>query len=313
MEPIRNFVDTMFMHLPRSQEIMKLKEDVLVTMEEKYAELKSMGKSENEAIGTVISEFGNIDELVQELGVSQQGEERSTTTRPVLSDEEVDQYLALKKKAGFQIGLGVAMLLSGVAFFLFFNTVLSSGVWFGLMVLFALTVPAIGMFVYNGIKLNQLQYLANGFTLTYSTRERIAYRKQQFSSSFTLAIVLGVCLCVFSPVLLFLTMSLSEEYAVLGVSAMLLAIAAAVFMFVYSGNIKDSYSFLLKEGNHKPETKEERIIGAIASIVWPLATAVFLVAGFVFQLWHIAWVIFPVTGVLFGMISGIYKLVKPEK
>ena len=46
-----------------------LKEEILSNMEEKYRELKKQGHSENEAIGTVISEFGNIDELVRELGI----------------------------------------------------------------------------------------------------------------------------------------------------------------------------------------------------------------------------------------------------
>ena len=40
-------------------------------MEDKYNELKSEGKSENEAIGIVISEFGNIDELINELDINQ--------------------------------------------------------------------------------------------------------------------------------------------------------------------------------------------------------------------------------------------------
>ena len=30
-------------------------------MEDKYTELKNEGKSENEAVGTVIAEFGNLD------------------------------------------------------------------------------------------------------------------------------------------------------------------------------------------------------------------------------------------------------------
>ena len=38
-------------------------------MEDKYVELKAEGKSENEAIGIVISEFGNMEELIRELGI----------------------------------------------------------------------------------------------------------------------------------------------------------------------------------------------------------------------------------------------------
>ncbi|MFQ7714954.1 MAG: permease prefix domain 1-containing protein [Agathobacter rectalis] len=38
-------------------------------MEDKYNELISEGKSDNEAIGIVISEFGNLDELADSLGI----------------------------------------------------------------------------------------------------------------------------------------------------------------------------------------------------------------------------------------------------
>lgn len=38
-------------------------------MEDKYNELISDGKSDNEAIGIVISEFGNLDELADSLGI----------------------------------------------------------------------------------------------------------------------------------------------------------------------------------------------------------------------------------------------------
>ena len=69
MDTIRIYLENMFARLPGTPEIMKLQNDMLHTMEDKYEELKSEGKSENEAIGIVISEFGNIDELLEELGL----------------------------------------------------------------------------------------------------------------------------------------------------------------------------------------------------------------------------------------------------
>lgn len=38
-------------------------------MEDKYSELIADGKSENEVIGTIIAEFGNLDELAESLGI----------------------------------------------------------------------------------------------------------------------------------------------------------------------------------------------------------------------------------------------------
>ena len=69
MDTIKNYLENMFATLPKNQEVLRLKNDLLESMEDKYNELKQSGRSENEAVGIVISEFGNIDEFVKELGI----------------------------------------------------------------------------------------------------------------------------------------------------------------------------------------------------------------------------------------------------
>ena len=67
METIRNYLETMFMQLPNTREVKQAKRELSQMMEDKYNELISEGSSENEAVGTVISEFGNLDELSEAL------------------------------------------------------------------------------------------------------------------------------------------------------------------------------------------------------------------------------------------------------
>lgn len=71
MEAIRNYLETMFLNLPNTPEVYKAKNELWQMMEDKYTELKNEGKSENEAVGTVIAEFGNLDELAEDLGFKQ--------------------------------------------------------------------------------------------------------------------------------------------------------------------------------------------------------------------------------------------------
>ena len=59
----------MFRNLPNTNEVLKAKAELLQMMEDKYTELRREGKSENEAVATVISEFGNLDELADSLGI----------------------------------------------------------------------------------------------------------------------------------------------------------------------------------------------------------------------------------------------------
>ena len=69
METIRNYLENMFAALPCSDEVLKAKEELSQMMEDKYNELIEEGKSENEAVGIVISEFGNLEEIAEELGL----------------------------------------------------------------------------------------------------------------------------------------------------------------------------------------------------------------------------------------------------
>ena len=63
METIRNYLNTMFAGLPDTPEVRKAYIELGAMMEDKYTELIDEGLSENEAVGTVISEFGNLEEL----------------------------------------------------------------------------------------------------------------------------------------------------------------------------------------------------------------------------------------------------------
>ena len=138
METIRMYMDNMFSRFPQSSQLLSLKEDMLRTMEDQYEELRSQGLSENEVIGSIISEFGNMDELAQELGLSQEGESGCGTDGNAvpgspaqwtdamkqmppdsdsvpLSPAEVRQYLYEIVKYTRLSGFGAALLFPGSA------------------------------------------------------------------------------------------------------------------------------------------------------------------------------------------------------
>lgn len=69
METIRSYIETMFSTWPSSEATLRVKTQMLELMEDKYQELIGEGKSSNEAIGQVLSEFGNIEELKRELAI----------------------------------------------------------------------------------------------------------------------------------------------------------------------------------------------------------------------------------------------------
>lgn len=108
MRQINDYVEAMFSTLPKTKEVIDIKLQILGHMEERYEALLEQGKNENEALGTVIAEFGSIDELKQEYGIRKEaplcGSDR---------DEELDRLL--REQAAFvpksRMALAAAVML----------------------------------------------------------------------------------------------------------------------------------------------------------------------------------------------------------
>ena len=70
METLRNYLDSMFKRYPETPEAEHAKAELWQMMEDKYNELLADGKKENEAVGIVISEFGDLEEVAESLGIA---------------------------------------------------------------------------------------------------------------------------------------------------------------------------------------------------------------------------------------------------
>ena len=97
METIKSYLETMFANMPNTPEVLRAKQELWGMMEDKYNELISEGLSENEAVGTVISEFGNLDELSETLGLNRQQYNTPSDNRRCLSIEEIKKYIRAYK------------------------------------------------------------------------------------------------------------------------------------------------------------------------------------------------------------------------
>jgi len=317
------YLENMFAGLPRSPEVERIKQELLSGMEDKYLELKQEGRSENEAVGIVISEFGNIEELMAELGIQPNDAEE---TYPVLTEEEVQAYLAAKRSAGFWTGLGVWLSATGIAFLILMDTLFESlgassdqgtigiGSVLGMSGMFVLVAVAVGMFIYSGMKLGRFEYMEKGFQLPRVIQMSLQRSKSSFALTYRVALITGLCLCILSPVFVFAGAYVNDTYATYGTSALLATAGIGVFLFVYYGNIQGSYTTLLENQHLNAARKEEaQAVRALGAIVWPLATAFFLLTGFVYQRWDINWAIFPIVGILSGGFSNAYHIMKNKK
>jgi hypothetical protein len=302
METIITYLDNMFARLPETKEVLRAKEELLATMEEKYNAYKREGKTENEAIGIVISEFGNIDELIRELGIDDNPKGKEL---PVLPRESAERFAALKRSAANYIALGVFLCISAPATLIYLMTS-AANLAFALRIvpMFVMITCAVGLFILSSMRLEEYEYLEKtDFMLDAQTRQAFEGSWRSFRPLFAVAIAVGVMLCILSPVFV---ITVHKPY---GVTLLLFTVAVAVFLFVRFGILHEMYEILLRLNKYAAVNSEEnRLIGIGASIWWPLVTAVYLIWSFTSHRWGITWLVWPVAGLLFAVYSAVCSI-----
>jgi len=321
MDTIVSYLNNLFANLPKSERVLALKAQMQASMEDKYLALKAEGRSENEAIGSVISEFGNIDELMTELGLA--AAPQTSSLRP-FSLQDARNYLAAARQTAILIGIGVFLCLLGAASLIWIGQLVDNGQLgrqlgesgrgaLAMIPFFILIAAGVSLFVYSGMKLDRYKFLETGeFELAPAAKIELERQREAFQPSFGLGIMIGVSLCILSPLSLFLFSLFGEKQTGFGVPVLLVIVGIAVFFFIYFGAIKDAFNKLLKLEEYANKNKQEtdKVIGIVAATVWPLAAATYLLLGFTRGMWGTAWIIFPILGIVFGVFSAIYTGIK---
>jgi len=322
MDAIKSYLENMFLHLPKTAEVLRAKEELAQMMEDKYNQLRSEGRTDNEAVGQVISEFGNLAELAGTLGIPQEVKDLETDTKQItLTDAEVERYIKVSKETGRQVALGVAIILLGVAILIFLNALAERGFMpdkiaqaagvGGLLLLIAL---AVYIFIMAGMKSEKYENLETSLVkIDPYLHDRIVQMKEEYRPGFARRIAGGVALILLSVVAL-VTVAILEvggEFAVmLLVVGLLLAIAVAVGLFVSAGSKMETYDKLLNEGDYTKQHKAENsFAGKISGPYWLLAVVIYLTWSFITNDWGSTWIVWPIAGVLFALISAVSSLI----
>ena len=326
MDAIRSYLDNMFAHLPRTEEFRRAKEELLQMMEDKYSQLKAEGRTENEAVGQVISEFGNLEEVAEQLGISKQISEVSTQDQIIaMSKVEVDQYLADSQEAARKVAAGVMLIISAVIPLMVFEALAGANILqakvataIGIAMLFIAIAIGVYHFIVMGIQNEKYDVLERvPVDLDLSMKAQIRQMKADYLPTLARNIGLGVVL-IFIGVSMLTTIGILElkpnYLPKIGVALMLLSVSIATYLFITSSSRSESYDLLLNEGDYTKQGKQgNKLMKAVAGPYWIAAAVVFLTWSFIGSAWGRSWIVFPIAGVLFGLISAIAKLIQPRK
>ena len=325
METIRNYLEKMFATLPATPEVHKAKQELLSMMEDKYTELTCEGKPENEAVSIVISEFGNLDELAETLGISGIVVEQQETVQDVrqVTMEEAKKFMEAYSMKTMMIGLGVfcfIMAPMGPVFADAFHG--RSGI--GASLFLTLVAVGVAMVVLGNSYIRNYKYLRRGTCmLDYQTTGYVQEQIKDNQSTKTLLRVIGISLCVMCMVPMILLNELGSGLAGVfsmtniddvGVICMFLFVAIGVWLIIFS-NGKTRAGKLLLHVNPKgtmsetyvvkeePLYKDRPGLSAVMGEYWFTVTCLYLALSFLTFQWWITWIIWPLAAIVHAIIN----------
>ena len=114
MNKIEEYVENCFKDLPASDRKEQLKQEIAENLNEKVFDLMQQGKSEEDAVNKTILEFGDIDDIKQELSKG----------IPLEKPAKINKYLL---RLGFSLG-GSALIIGLMIFINLYYT--KSVIWF---------------------------------------------------------------------------------------------------------------------------------------------------------------------------------------
>ncbi|MEA4988050.1 MAG: permease prefix domain 1-containing protein [Anaerovorax sp.] len=151
MNQIRNYIEAMFSGLPKTREVVEMKLTMLENMEEKFEELLKEGKNENEAVGMVLADFGSMEELKAELGISDISEVVTIASSPIQENTSLkEEFYAFKKKFGIAIAIAVGFFILAPAMYLLFETIFGNNSPIAIFAFFLSIACGAGICIYFG-------------------------------------------------------------------------------------------------------------------------------------------------------------------
>ena len=317
MDTISNYVESIFADLPNTPELSEQKQAMLTKMQDKYQQLKSAGKSEYEAISGAIAAHGNIDDFTKSDLAAVPAE--IPDNEVYLTPEEVDEYIDHRHHFAWAMATGVFLCIMGPAS-LFLGQYLT-GYRDGqggrtselmdiltLIPLFLFVAAGVALFILYGMKEQQFELEEKRIQLDSTTYARLKADHKAFRPRLAVAVAIGVALCILAPVSMLLSVVFLGEENGLSLVFLLSFIAIGVFLFIFYDIQDETYEKLLSIGEFaKDKAEKNKVVGIVAGVVFPLAAAVYLIVGFVYYAWASAWIIFPIVGILFGILATVYN------
>ena len=343
MDTIETFLDNMFAPYPTTPRLTEARAELRAMMEDAYNDAIAQGKTHNEAVGQVITDFGNLEELAPVLGIAadirpdaepQAAPAADTPTGPsrpayqMVTLPEAQALAQAKRSTASTLAHAVSLFVCAPTVLIVLTSLTQTGriaisdntaSFIG--VTFALLLVGLGvvMLVQRRAAFSSVRHLVEGrFTpdpvvTAWAARERLNQETVR-----TRRLTIAVFLWIVSALPILATSMLTpdhgpqSELSSVGVAISLVIIATGLSIYLPAAWASSTYTTLTHPGGSGEyssrrsggEEDEDPLIGFVASIYWPGTVIIYMLWSFVFNAWRFSWIMWPIAGALFGLFAS---------
>ena len=340
MDTIETFLDAMFAPYPTTPRLTEARGELRAMMEDAYNDAIAHGKTHNEAVGQVITDFGNLEELAPVLGIAadirtdagpQAAPAAGTPTEPsrpaypAVTLPEAQALAQAKRSTASTLAHAVSLFVCAPALLIVLTNLADAGriaisdntaAFIGIAFALLLVGLGVGMLVQRRSAFSSVHHLIEGrFTpdpvvTAWAARERLNQETVR-TRRLTIAVFLWIvsALPILATSMLTPDQGPQSELSGIGVAISLVIIATGLNIYLPAAWASSTYTTLTHPGGSgenawqsSDQEKDDPLIGLISSIYWPATVIIYLLWSFVFEAWGISWIIWPVAAIAFGII-----------
>ena len=195
----------------------------------------------------------------------------------------------------------VTLILAAVTLMAFLDGIVHEDIL--AIFLIAVVGVSVAVMIVTGISMEAFEKKYPHIQDFYSEEERSVFtRRLGIAIAFAVCLILfGICVNI---ALDSINIPLKEQFSG---GFFLLCVTIAVGMFVYFGIQKEKYE--VEEYNKRHDgsrEKGETIVGKACGVIMLLATALFLYLGLAWDMFRIAWIVYPISGILCAVVAVIW-------
>ena len=246
----------------------------------------------------------NMDELVQ----------GNISVNDNSFKEDKELYENAQNKFSKMITLGVFLILLGVTIMSMSDGLIKGGNFFintfssiSTILFFILVTIAVFIFVYFGISHSNFVEEHPYFDDFYTKEEKSSYNRL-FAGMIAVGVgIILVAVTILVGVEEILKTDVDNMPAVMGLFMFMVTIAVSIFTYFGMQKAKYDINGYNKENKHHDIYSSDRnsLIGKVSGVIMLIATFIYLALGFIWNLWHPGWVVFPLGGVLCAIATII--------